>query len=72
MMGSQCDNCRKFAADPATGWLIVVQLRPTVSSIMSMISGSGGTEVVGTFCSPKCIAEFAYVLAATESAGGAQ
>lgn len=71
MMGSQCDNCRKFAVAPNDGWLFLVAVQPAASSIMSMLSGgSGGTEVVGTFCSTKCVAEYAYVLAVTGSAGG--
>ena len=70
MMGSQCDTCRTFAAGTAAGWLILVQVQPAMSSIMSMISGGGGSEVVGTFCSPQCVADHAYVLAAAGSTGG--
>jgi hypothetical protein len=70
MMGAQCDTCRRFAAGSCEGWLILVTVQPVASSVMSMITGAGGgTEVTGTFCSARCVAEFAYVLAATGSAG---
>jgi hypothetical protein len=69
-MGSQCDNCRKFGTAPSAGWLILVQVQPAASSLRSMISGGGGgTDVIGTFCSPKCVAEHAYVMTVTGSAG---
>jgi hypothetical protein len=59
--GSQCDNCRTFAVDPTTGWLTV-----TVSaerSAASLIFGASAPEVLGTFCSARCVAEFFYVTA---------
>jgi hypothetical protein len=70
MTGAQCDSCRKFAVAPSEGWLILFQVQPAASSLMSMIGGGGGgTEVIGTFCSPKCVAEHAYVMAVTGSTG---
>jgi hypothetical protein len=69
--GVQCDTCRVFAAGNGEGWLFLATLRPAASSLMSMIGGGGGAEIVGTFCSPRCLAEHAYVMAATGSPGSA-
>jgi hypothetical protein len=63
MTGAQCDTCRKFSADPS-GWLFL--LRNTPVSFLSAISGES-QAVLGTFCSAKCAADFAYVLAAAGS-----
>jgi hypothetical protein len=64
--GAQCDTCRTFSAE-AQGWLFLVRNQPA-SSLSMLFPGAAGPEVVGTFCSPRCAAEYAYVLAAAESA----
>lgn len=76
MNGCQCDNCRKFAAHDGQvpqGWLVVLQQGPPSLGLMSMISGSGGAELAGTFCCTRCLAEHAYVQAIAEgNAEGAE
>jgi hypothetical protein len=64
MMGSQCDTCRTFEPGTPNGWLILLSVQPA-SPFAAMLGGSGGgAEPVGTFCSPQCVADWAYVLAA--------
>jgi len=67
MMGAQCGTCRAFS--PSTGWLVLArQSEPSFMS--SMLGGSsGGAELVDTFCSLRCVAEYAYVKAVAEAAG---
>ena len=66
MTGVQCDTCRAFSQE-ADGWLFLLRNRPS-SPLSFVLPRSGGPETVGTFCSPRCAAEYAYVLAAAESA----
>lgn len=71
MMGAQCDTCRSFAPQPSAGWFFLG--RQSEPSIMSVLGGSGGAEIMGTFCSLRCVAEYAYVKAvAGESATGTE
>ena len=65
MTGAQCDTCRVFSAEPA-GWLLLIYNQPV--SFLAAISGES-SAVLGTFCSPKCAAEFAYVLAEAGTTG---
>lgn len=58
MIGTQCDTCRTFAPQPSPGWLLLA--RQAEPSFMSLLSQGGGTEMVGTFCSMRCVAEYAY------------
>jgi hypothetical protein len=66
MMGSQCDMCRKFAPQPCGDWLVLV--RQEQPSFLAAITGHAGTGVAGTFCSWRCVAEYAYVQAAAGDA----
>lgn len=61
--GSQCDNCRVFQPSPTIGWLTLSR-RTREPSAAVLFSGPG-SETAGTFCSVKCVAEYAYTLAAT-------
>lgn len=63
MNGVQCDGpgCGKFSADPA-GWLILAR-QPGERSFYSMITGDAASPVLGTFCSARCVTEFAYLMA---------
>lgn len=65
MTGVQCDTCRAFSAE-AEGWLFLVQNQPA-PPLSFLRPAGGGTEMLGAFCSPRCAAEFAYVLAAAGS-----
>lgn len=56
MNGMQCDNCRVFAAMAAPSWLIVQQ----VSEEAHLFSRTA-VEMVGTFCSVRCLADWSYV-----------
>jgi len=71
MMGTQCDTCRTFEPGTPNGWLVLVQVQPVTSPFAAMIGGGGGgnAEPVATFCSPKCAADYCYVLASAGSTG---
>lgn len=62
MNGNQCDNCRTFAP-PSPKWHYLVQQTDT-DSFAAMV-GITRTEPL-TFCSPLCVADYAYALAAIE------
>lgn len=62
MRGSQCDNCRTFAAGPAVGWLTVT-VTAERSAASFLFAGASPHEALGTFCSARCAAEFLYVKA---------
>ena len=73
MNGLPCDSCRVFApGQPQEGWLFVLrQDAPSFSSFAALLGGGGGgTELAGTFCSLRCLAEHAYVKLAADRAGG--
>lgn len=74
MNGLQCDTCRKFApgSAPPAGWLMLLCQDPPSMSMISMLSGggNGGAELTGTFCSLRCLAEWAYVRLVAEGTQG--
>lgn len=74
MNGIQCDTCRTFTAmPPPEGWLFLArQEAPALPSMLAMISGGGGggAELAGTFCSLRCLTEYAYVRLAAEGTQG--
>lgn len=63
--GAQCDNCRTFAPMPMTGWihLVVQQADP---SGLAAIFGASQAGLVGSFCSMRCVAEYAMANALIE------
>jgi hypothetical protein len=63
--GNKCDGpgCGTFSVTSA-GWLFLLRSTPE-PSYLSLLGGGGSTEVKGTFCSPRCVAEFCYVMAVT-------
>ena len=61
--GAQCDNCRKFAPAPAHGWLHVLQQGDP--GVLAALTGSG-TEVLWTFCTVLCLAQYAMGRALVE------
>jgi hypothetical protein len=63
--GNQCDNCRKFGVHPA-GWLYLVQHPEQPSSFMSSLFPQPADPL--TFCSMRCVAEYAYVQAVAKDA----
>ena len=62
MHGAQCDTCRKFDNDPSR-WIYVQRRLPDGGF---SLFGQAPSETVGTFCTMRCLAEFAYVLAVSE------
>jgi hypothetical protein len=71
--GVQCDTCRVFALLPVPeGWLLLAR-QPALSfpSMLDVISGSNGNpELTGTFCTLRCLTEWAYAKLATEGLQG--
>ena len=67
--GLQCDTCRTFASQTAVPWLYLVR-QTAEQSFLSSLSSALGYQPAdpATFCSMRCLAEFAYVQLA---AGGA-
>ena len=69
--GVQCDTCRTFSPSTPSSWLYVV--RPSEGPSIMASLGIGPREDPGTFCSVRCLAEWAYVqLAAGEPATGTE
>jgi len=71
--GTQCDNCRTFGPSRAPGWFYLGQQpgEETAPSILSALFGN--PEEPLTFCTIKCLAEWAYVRnAAAEAAAGTE
>jgi hypothetical protein len=56
--GIQCDTCRDFASNPATGWLHLVQMGEP-AGLMAMLHGSQESSVAASFCSMLCLAQYA-------------
>jgi len=70
--GVQCDTCRRFAPGPPPGWLYLVRQPSSEPSILASL-GIGPREEPGTFCSMRCVAEYAIVEAAAgEPATGSE
>ena len=55
--------CRKFAPMQPPGWLYVVQPSAEPTSFLASLAGS--RDEPGTWCSMRCLAEWAYVQAMT-------
>jgi len=72
--GTQCDNCRAFGPPHPPGWFCVAQQpgeddRPT--SLAAALFGRPSEPL--TFCSIRCLSEWAYVRnAAAEAAAGTE
>jgi len=60
--GLQCDTCRAFAQGGTPGWLFVAQ-QPEPSATFSFASMFGQPAEPLTFCTFRCLAEWAYVRA---------
>ena len=63
--GNQCDSCRKFVPQHAPGLLYLVQQPHEPPSFVESMLGSSRAEPL-TFCSMRCVAEYAYVQVVTE------
>ena len=62
--GVQCDNCREFGPGPPPGWLFLMSQPPTVErDLAARVLGSIDRFEPVTFCSLRCIADWAYVCA---------
>ena len=70
--GVQCDNCRRFGPPHAPGWFFVAQQpgENEPSSFMTALFGKHGEPL--TFCTVKCLAEWAYVHAVASEAAGTE
>ena len=58
--GTQCDTCRAFGPPHAPGWFVLYQYpagEETAPSILSALFGNPSEPL--TFCSVRCLAEFA-------------
>ena len=72
--GTQCDNCRAFGPSQAPGWFWLQQ-QPgegeQPQTIFTALFGNHGEPL--TFCTVKCLADWAYVHAMTgEAAAGSE
>jgi hypothetical protein len=66
--GTQCDNCRTFGPSRAPGWFYLGQ-QPDESETPSIVAALfGNPSEPLTFCSVKCLADWAYVHAMTGDA----
>jgi hypothetical protein len=62
--GLQCDTCRTFAPQSSPRWLYLVQQPSEPPSFVESVLGTR-TEPL-TFCSMRCIAEYAVARALVE------
>ena len=64
--GVQCDTCRTFSPSHAPGWFFLSQIpgEEQVPSIMTKLFGNSCEPL--TFCTVKCVAEFATARALVE------
>ena len=72
--GVQCDNCRVFGPSRAPGWFHLMQ-QPgeddSPPSLFTALFGNPGEPL--TFCTVRCLADWAYVHAMTgEAATGSE
>ena len=71
--GTQCDNCRVFGPQHAPGWFYLGQ-QPRdddePASVLTALFGRPSEPL--TFCTVKCLADWAYVHAMTGEATGAE
>ena len=65
--GLQCDTCRTFAPQSSPRWLYLIQQPSEPPSFVESMLGSSRVEPL-TFCSMRCVAEHAYVVAMTNGA----
>jgi hypothetical protein len=62
--GNQCDTCRTFAPQGSPRWLYLVRQPTEPPSFVESMLGCR-TEPL-TFCSMRCVAEYAYVQVVTD------
>ena len=72
--GVQCDNCRVFGPSRPPGWFVLAQ-QPREDdeppSVLAALFGNSSEPL--TFCTVKCLADWAYVHAMTgEAAAGSE
>lgn len=70
--GTQCDNCRTFGPPHAPGWFYLGQQPAGGEQPQSLAAALfGNPSEPLTFCSIRCLADWAYVRNATaEAAAG--
>jgi len=62
--GLQCDTCRTFAPQSSPRWLYLVQQPSEQPSFLDSMLGSRADPL--TFCSMRCVAEYAVARALVE------
>ena len=66
--GTQCDNCRRFGPSHAPSWFFLAQ-QPGDEEVVSVMAALfGRPREPFTFCTVRCLAEWAYVHAAAVGA----
>lgn len=66
--GTQCDNCRTFGPSRAPGWFYLAQ-QPSEDETPSIIAALfGNPSEPLTFCTVRCLSEWAFVHAAADEA----
>ena len=65
MTKTECDNCRTLGPCPVPGgWIITaVQPEPSEMTGLAMVFAGSRDDEPATFCSWKCVAEYAAVKA---------
>jgi hypothetical protein len=65
--GVQCETCRKFGPGPPPEWLFLMSQPTSERDLVAQMLGSVRFEPA-TFCSLRCVADWAYVHAMTTGA----
>ena len=65
--GTQCDTCRAFGSPHAPGWFVLYQYPAAEDAPPPLLSALfGNPSEPLTFCTVKCLAEFATARALVE------
>ena len=70
MIGAECNGpqCGRFGEAPNPGWLLLAKNPPLADGLAALFPGlpglpGHGPTLAGTFCSPACVADYAYLMA---------
>ena len=61
--GVQCETCRKFGPGPPPGWLFLMRQPTSERDPVAQVLAVFERPEPGTFCSLRCVADWAYVAA---------
>ena len=67
---AECDNCRRRGDALPVGWLVLAAIEPPRPAYMSALLAPTVPDITGTFCTWRCVAEYAAARALVAEAEG--